>query len=96
MFYARVSVSLSKLSNLSTNTIVLKISQKSLKSCTYERACILTSEAVIRKCSVKKGVHRNFAKFTGKLLYQSLFLDKVAGFRPVTLLKKRLGTGVSL
>ena len=33
----------------------------------------------------KKGVVRNFAKFTGKHLCQSLFLNKVAG-----LLKKRL------
>ena len=28
-------------------------------------------------CSVKKGVLRNFAKFTGKHLCQSLFFDKV-------------------
>ena len=27
----------------------------------------------------KNGVLRNFAKFTGKHLYQSLFLNKVAG-----------------
>ena len=32
---------------------------------------------------------RNLAKFTGKL-YQSLFLNEVAGLRPTTLLKKRL------
>ena len=32
---------------------------------------------------------RNFAKFTGKHLCQSLFFNKVAG-RPATLLKKRL------
>ena len=38
---------------------------------------------------MKKGVLRNFAKFTVKHLYQSLFFNKVAG-RPVTLLKKRL------
>ena len=38
----------------------------------------------------KKGVLRNFAKFTGKHLYQSLFLNKVSGLRPATLLKKRL------
>ena len=38
----------------------------------------------------KKSVLRNFAKFTGKHLRQSLFFDKVAGLRPVTLLKKRL------
>ena len=30
---------------------------------------------------VKKGVLRNFAKFTGKHLCQSLFFDKVAGLR---------------
>ena len=38
----------------------------------------------------KKGVLRNFTKFTGKHLCQSLFLNKVAGLRPATLLKKRL------
>ena len=30
-------------------------------------------------CSVRKGVLRNFAKFTGKHLRQSLFSNKVAG-----------------
>ena len=30
----------------------------------------------------KKGVLRNFTKFTGKHLYQSLLLNKVAGLRP--------------
>ena len=39
---------------------------------------------------LKKGVLRNFAKFTGKHLCQSLFFNKVAGLRPATLLKKRL------
>ena len=29
-----------------------------------------------------KGVLRNFAKFTGKQLCQSLFFNKVAGLRP--------------
>ena len=38
----------------------------------------------------EKGVLRNFAKFTGKHLCQSLFFNKVAGPRPATLLKKRL------
>ena len=31
-----------------------------------------------RRCSVRKGVIRNFTKFTGKHLWQSLFLNKVA------------------
>ena len=42
-------------------------------------------ETVIQRCSLRKGVLRNFAKFTGKHLCQSLFFNKVA-----TLLKKRL------
>ena len=35
-----------------------------------------------QRCSVKKGVLKNFAKFTGKHLCQRLFLNKVAGLRP--------------
>ena len=31
---------------------------------------------------MKKGVLRNFTKFTGKHLCQSLFFNKVAGLRP--------------
>ena len=38
----------------------------------------------------KNGVLKNFATFTGKHLFQSLFLNKVPGLRPATLLKKRL------
>ena len=41
-------------------------------------------------CSMKKGVLRNFTKWTGKHLCQSLFFNKVAGLRSATLLKKRL------
>ena len=36
----------------------------------------------------KKGVLRNFTKFTGKHLCQSLIFNKVSGLRPATLLKK--------
>ena len=43
-----------------------------------------------RRCSVKKGVLRNFTKFTGKHLCQSIFFNKVAGLSPATLLKKIL------
>ena len=39
-----------------------------------------------RRCSARKGVLRNFAKFTGKHLCQSLFFV----LSPETLLKKRL------
>ena len=38
----------------------------------------------------KKGVLKNFAKFTGKQLRHSLFFNKVAVLRAATLLKKRL------
>ena len=38
----------------------------------------------------KKGVLKNFAKFTGNHLCQSLFFNKVAGLRPVTLLRMNL------
>ena len=34
-----------------------------------------------QRCSMKKGVLRNFVKFTGKHLCQSLFFNKVAGLR---------------
>ena len=43
-----------------------------------------------RRCSLRKGVLRNFVKFTGKHLCQSLLFNKVAGLRPATLLKKKL------
>ena len=50
--------------------------------------CIVRSSQ--RSCSVSKGVLRNFAKFTGKHLFQSLYFNKVAGLRRVTLLKLTL------
>ena len=48
----------------------------------------LTKSGALRsshqRCSVRKGVLRNFANFTGKHLCQSLFFNKVAGNRPGT------------
>ena len=35
-----------------------------------------------QRCSMKKGVLRNFRKFAGKHLCQSLFFNKVSGLRP--------------
>ena len=43
-----------------------------------------------QRCSIKKGVLRNFTKFKGKQLCQSLFFKKVVGLRHATLVKKRL------
>ena len=50
----------------------------------------LVARSSHRRCSVRKNVLWNFAKFTGKHLYQSLFFNKIVGLRPATLLKKRL------
>ena len=36
-----------------------------------------------QRCSVRKGVLRDFSKFTGQHLYQSSFLNKVAGLAQV-------------
>ena len=55
-----------------------------------------------RRCSTGKGVLRNFTKFTGKDLSQSLFSNKATGLRPATLLglqhywKRSPGAGVFL
>ena len=59
----------------------------------YEAQDYLLPEAA-RRCSVKKG--RNFARFTGKHLWQSLFFNKVAGLRSENLSKRDSGTGVFL
>ena len=54
----------------------------------WEKVLIRSSH---RRCSIKEGVLRNFSKFTGKHLCQSLFFNKVAGScrHEATLLKKR-------
>ena len=52
-------------------------------SCDY----VLSSH---QRCSMKKGVLRNFTKFTGKHLCQGLFLIKLKRLRPATLFKKTL------
>ena len=42
------------------------------------------------RSSIKKGVLKNFAKFTGQHLRQSLYFNKFTCLRPATLSKKRL------
>ena len=44
---------------------------------------------------LKNGALKNFAIFTGKHLYWSLFLIKLQAFRPATLLNRGSNTGVS-
>ena len=64
------------LTSLTTNILlILKRSQRNI---------------IHRRCSLRKGVLVNFAKFTGKHLCQSLFFNIVVGLRTATLLKKRL------
>ena len=41
---------------------------------------VVSTEAVVAKCFVKNNILRNFAKFTGKRLCQSLFFNKVCSF----------------
>ena len=48
------------------------------------------------RCSVRKGILRNFAKFTRKLLCQGLFFNKVAGWNLQPYQKRDSGTGVFL
>ena len=38
-----------------------------------------------QRCSLRKSVLRNFVKFTGQCLCQSLFFNKVVGLSPATL-----------
>ena len=48
------------------------------------------------RCSIKKGVLKNFANFTEKHLCWSLFLIKFQDFGPATLSKRDSKTGVFL
>ena len=50
----------------------------------------MTTRGSQQRCFVRKGVLRNFAKFTGKQLCQVFFYNKVTDQDPVTLLEKRL------
>ena len=49
-----------------------------------------------QRCSIKKVLLKNFAKFTGKDLCQSLIFNEVAALTPGILLKKDSNTGVWL
>ena len=49
-----------------------------------------------RRCSVRNGDLRNFAKFAGKELCQGLSFNKVLGHRPANLLKKRHWHGIGV
>ena len=59
----------------------------------YSDCSLIVSEAVAQRCSVKRGVLRNFTKFTGTHLWQSLFFKKVAGRGLKLYLKRYSVTG---
>ena len=68
--------------------VLLEISQNSQENTCARVSMLCRSSRPEVFC--KKCILRNFAKFTGKYLCQSLFFNKVAGLMPATLLKKRL------
>ena len=49
-----------------------------------------------RRCFVRKGVLRNFTKFTGKHLRQSFFFNKVAGLAYNTFFTENLPATASV
>ena len=56
----------------------------------FNKILIFISKSSYWRCSVKKVFFKNFTKLTGKDLYQTLFLNKVAGLRPKTIEKEIL------
>ena len=52
--------------------------------------CLSSYRSNCPRALCKKGVFENLAKFSGKHLFHSLFINKVAGLRSSTLLKRRL------
>ena len=74
-----------------------KIKDKRILSFFIILSCINSlSRSNLPDVFCKKGVLRNFAKFTGKHQCQSLFFNKVASLRPATLLKRDSDTCVFL
>ena len=85
---------------ISNNVKDIRSSDKRLKIFEYLKNNILHNGFVFlqethsrnshQRCSVEIGLLKNFTKFTGKHLGQSLFFNKFASLRSATLLKKRL------
>ena len=62
--------------------VLITISKKYRRVGTKLKAVVKVlkyAESVARKCSIKKGVPINFAKFTGKQFWRSLFFKNIAG-----------------
>ena len=77
-----------------------KINKNVLIECQKQKSICILKDFIDRsshwKCSVRKGVLRNFAKFTGKHLCQSFFFNKVASFGLQLHEKRDSGTAVFL
>ena len=71
---------------------------RALRSNKVSLLTLQEKKKVHRRCSGRKGVLRNFRKFTGKHLCQILFFNKVAGLRLQLFLnyKRDSGTDVFL
>ena len=77
-----------------------KLEKLQILICSNDKYQDVDSECLCRsshwRCSVRKGVLRDFAKLTGKYLCQGLFFNKVAGLSLQLYLKRESGTGVFL
>ena len=71
----------SRTKNVEMNWIVTN-SETHLHNCPCESRGFKIGRSSHRRCSIKKGALKNFAKVTGKNLCQSLFINKDAGPRP--------------
>ena len=72
----------------------LEFSIEKTEAKTLHGDCCLLFQKQSQEVFCKKGVLKNFANFTGKHLWWSLFLIKLPAFRPGTLLKRDSNTGV--
>ena len=80
-----------------TNTVIVVINHK--KWTFPLKVSLQNVKSSHRRCSLQKGILRNFAKLTGKHLCQSLFFNKVAILlkkKPELYLKRDSGTGFFL
>ena len=66
------------------NTILMNINERLVLK-KMLNILLICSRSSHRSCSVRKGVVRNFAKFTGKHLCQSLFFNKISFIKKGTL-----------
>ena len=75
-----------KMSSYLVVFVICDFSYKDTIASTLQPVKVRFMKIIVRsshqRCSIKKGVLKNFAKFTGKCLCQGLFFNKVAGLKP--------------